>query len=99
MRVTLQMDSVRDARGLERRNPKDAGGRDLAKLIGKTSLIDEPHVRKAQDSLRRLSVIPDKQRGAMQTDELLGFASDILAPLVKEKLKADLARRTGRRGL
>ena len=94
MRFHLQHDSVRDLKGQQARAPKaKEQSRSLAKLIGKPSLTDEPETRTAHATLAKLSTIPAKQRAVMHTDDLLRIATEILTPLVKERVAREDARR------
>ena len=87
-------DSVRDLKGQQARAPKaKEQSRSLAKLIGKPSLTDEPETRTAHATLAKLSTIPAKQRAVMHTDDLLRIATEILTPLVKERVAREDARR------
>ena len=65
----------------------------LAQKLGKPSLVDEPDVRVAHASLAELSRVPDRLRAVLPTGDLLRYATEILAPSVRELKKAELKRR------
>jgi uncharacterized lipoprotein YbaY len=68
-----------------------------ADLIGTPSISDTADVHAAHASLKQLSAITDRQRGALPSDALLKMTRDILSPDIAalKKQKDALRRRPG----
>jgi len=91
----LREDSIRDARRTASR--RRSVTRMPADLIGTPSISDTADVHAAHASLKQLSAITDRQRGALPSDALLKMTRDILSPDIAalKKQKDALRRRPG----
>ena len=91
----LRGDSIRDARRTASR--RRSVTRMPADLIGTPSISDTADVHAAHASLKQLSAITDRQRGALPSDALLKMTRDILSSDIAalKKQRDVLSRRPG----
>ena len=88
----LRGDSIRDARRTASR--RRSVTRMPADLIGTPSISDTADVHAAHASLKQLSAITDRQRGALPSDALLKMTRDILSSdIAALKKQRDVLRR------